>query len=617
MYDNRGGKVENKSKKIEILSFLVLIVLILALGFTLYLRRNSITNVNKVLSNKFDEIKCVDDNCDYITVYKKSKNKVYVYDSYGGRISKFDKNNSNMLYVVTPSYMLFKDVKDNGDIKNYVLAKSDGKKIYKSKNELVKLTDYLIEEKEENSSKIISNKGKELYSNVSKIKRFDGVTQIKILDDEYLLDEKGEKILTDYVIEKEVRNENDETVYIILKDSSKAYYYFDTKTGKIKGDSFTSYGEIEPDYSVIIYKKFNGETVKFILKPNGDQKEDENDSQVKLVKKVKESLDEKYNLYVQSVYSNDQTKVLVDNKENNSFGTFDIKEKKYKKIYDYTKANGSSVILNFDSYDGNKYFQISCTESMCGAPKITVFDVENGKVVYEYVHGENKISNFTGLEGGYKLVKYTMDSTEEYSDKYVLYDKKNNIVASSKHLITVVDKKVLFGKKYDEELTIIYSAKQKKVINTEETLAEVKKVDSSKLYKYSDDKYTYLVSGKGTELFKIKNSKSNLVYADSVILNVSEKNVDIIDANSNKVGKYKFEKNENLLNEDGSNITTYKNSIFVNNSSENYSKIVDYSGNKIKKIKKLNITDVKLSKKSNNVIIITGSGKKYGLYIAK
>ena len=43
--------------------------------------------------------------------------------------------------------------------------------------------------------------------------------------------------------------------------------------------------------------------------------------------------------------------------------------------------------------------------------------------------------------------------------------------------------------------------------------------------------------------------------------------------------------NESVLNSNDS-LVSYKNSIFVNNETSNYGKIVDYSGTKIKKIKK-------------------------------
>ena len=46
-------------------------------------------------------------------------------------------------------------------------------------------------------------------------------------------------------------------------------------------------------------------------------------------------------------------------------------------------------------------------------------------------------------------------------------------------------------------------------------------------------------------------------------------------------------------------------------------KIVDYTGTKIKKIKKATIAKVSQSKETKNIVIITTNGKKYGLYIAK
>lgn len=609
--------MEKKSKKIEILIFVILVVLILGLATTLYLRRNRITNVNKALANKFDEIKCLDDDCDFLTVYNKSKNKIYVYDSYGTKISKFDKSNSKMLYDATPNYLLFKNVSDKGKIKSYYITKVNGKKVYSSKNELTVLTDFLVEEKLDDSSNIVNNKGDVLYSNISKVKRYRNVSSIKVLDDEYLIDEKGDRTLDDYVVDNEVLDSEGETLYLILKDSSNAYYYFDAKNEKFRGDNFTSYNINETKKTIKAYRKSNGETIVLDIDKKGEQKESEEESQVKIVKKIKPNLDEKYRLYQKALYSNLQDKVLVDNLEDNSFGTFDLKEKKYKKLYDYAQENGSSIVLSFKSYNDDKYYQISCSESMCGTAKVTVYDAKKGKVLFEYTDGEDKIKNFTGLEGGYKLVKYTGNSTEEFSNKYVLYNKKNEIVAKSDNLITVVDKGIIFGKKYDEESSIIYSAKLKKVLNTDDTLADVKKVGKSKVYRYEDDKKTYIVTENGKVLFKVNKEKANLVFSKDLIMNVSDKKVSLISAKNDKVGEYKFEKNESLVSSEGEDIQSYKNSIFVNNSTDNYGKIVDYTGTKIKKIKKATIAKVSQSKETKNIVIITTNGKKYGLYIAK
>ena len=610
--------MKKNNKKIEILLIALLVVLIAGLGLTLYLRRNTITNVNKVLANKYDEIKCVDDDCDFMTVYDSSKNKIYVYDSYGDKVSKYTKSNSKMIYDATSSYLLFKKVNKEGEIVEYFATKSNGKKVYSSKNELIVLTDYLIEEKLDGKSNIINYKGETLYSDITKVKRYKSVSSIKVLDEEYLIDERGTRTLSDYVIDKEVLDSEGETLYLILQDSSKAYYYFDAKAEKFKGESFTSYTFNETKKTIKAYKESNGETTVLDISKKGDQKESEEESQVKIVKKIKPLIDEnKYRLYTKGLYSNLQDKVLVDNLEENSFGIFDLKEKTYKELYKYTKENGSSIIISFKSYDDNKYFQVNCTEGMCGENKITVYDAKKGKVLFSYVHGENKIKNFTGLAGGYKLVKYTVDSTEEFSDKYVLYNKKNEIVASSKNLIIVVDKEILFGKKYDEEMSIIYSAKLKKAFNTDDNLADIQKVNKIKVYKYADEEYTHIVSTNGKELFKVKTADTNVVFAKDLILNVTDKKVSLINANNNKVGEYKFAKNESVIGSNGQVILSYKKSIFVNNATDNYGKIVYYNGSKIKKLKKTTISEVFQSKKTKNVIIITTSGKKFGFYIAK
>lgn len=611
--------MEKNSKKIEIISFIVLVILILTLALTLYLRRNSIVNINRVLSNKFDEIKCVNEDCNYLSVYDKSKNMVYIYDSYGVKLGKYEKKSSEVFQDATSNYMIFKKLRDDGSVRSYSVLKYNGKEVYNSKNELNILTDYLVSEKNGEETKIINNNGDVLYNAISDLKRYKNVSSITVSEKEYLIDDRGDRILTDYVVEKEVYDVDDEEnlMYLILKDSSNAFYYFDVVHEKIKGTEFTKYDQLDEDNNLVIYKKVNGEIEKFVLSSDGDQKEDEEESQAKVAKKLKQNIDKKYEIYSMSLYSTYQSKILVNNKEDNSFGTYEIKTKKYKKIYSYTVDNGSSVILNFDHYDNNKYVQISCSEADCGVDRVTVFDVKAGKVLFKYEAGENKIKDFTGLKGEYKLVKYTPDSSDKYANKYVLYDKKNNIVASSTNLIVVPGKKVIYGKKYSSEPSIIYSTKEKKVLNTDDNLATLKKVNKTKMYEYEDEEKIYLVSNKGDILYKVDKSKSNLIYSKNVILDTSDKKVKIVDAKRNKVGEYKFEKNETMVINSSNKEISYKNSIFVNNEKSNYGKIVDYSGSKIKKIKKSIIKEVKYSEKTGNIFVITSQNNKYGLYIAK
>ncbi len=609
--------MEKNNKKIEIVSFLVLITLILILAFTLYIRRNSILNINRVLKDKYDEIKCIDEDCNYLSVFDESKKMYYIYDSYGIKLTKYKKSSSKVLYNVTPTYLLFKSVDKEGKVDKYFITKTNGKEVYKSSTELNVLSDYLVTEEKDNVTKIINGNGDVLFNSVTELKRYKNVSSIKVENKEYLIDDRGNRILSDYVIDKEMYDEDGEILYIILKDSSKVYYYFDVVHEKIKGTEFVKYEELDEDYNLTIYKKFNGEIQKYVLTKDGDQYEDEEESQAKLYKKFKKTISKDYYIYTSALSSAYQPKLLVDNKKENSFGLYDIKTKEYKKLYDYTKENGNSIILSFDSYDRNKYIQVVCSKGTCENDTIIVFDVKKGKVLFTHNSTENNVKDYTGLKGGYKIIKYTLDSSEEFKDKYVLYDSKNNIITSSTKMITVVDRKVIFGKKYKYEPSILYSVKLKKVLNTEDTLAELKKVNKVKIYKYEDDKNINLVSNKGNILYKINKEDSNLFYAKEAILDVSEKRVKMVDAKKNKVGEYKFEKNETMVTNSSNKEISYKNSIFVNNEKSNYGKIVDYSGNKIKKIKKSIIKEVNYSEKTGNIFVITSQNNKYGLYIAK
>ena len=70
----------------------------------------------------------------------------------------------------------------------------------------------------------------------------------------------------------------------------------------------------------------------------------------------------------------------------------------------------------------------------------------------------------------------------------------------------------------------------------------------------------------------------------------------------------------------GDLIAPYRGALFINNSSDNYIKVINRKGNTIKRIKKAEILNI-YKTKSNNVVIITkndiGKAAQYGLYIAK
>ena len=69
----------------------------------------------------------------------------------------------------------------------------------------------------------------------------------------------------------------------------------------------------------------------------------------------------------------------------------------------------------------------------------------------------------------------------------------------------------------------------------------------------------------------------------------------------------------------GELIAPFRGAIFINNTSDNYFKVLNYKGHSIKKVKKSTISNV-YKNKSNNVVIITkkiGKTTEYGLYTAK
>ena len=115
--------MEKKRKNILIISIISLIILVIILYFII----NNI-QINKILSAKYDDIKCVDSNCNGIIASKDGKNKEFVLlDSNGKIISKF-KNNKTTYNISVISKNYFISVDQNDDNKTtYILYNKNGK----------------------------------------------------------------------------------------------------------------------------------------------------------------------------------------------------------------------------------------------------------------------------------------------------------------------------------------------------------------------------------------------------------------------------------------------------------------------------------------------------------
>ena len=82
-------------------------------------------------------------------------------------------------------------------------------------------------------------------------------------------------------------------------------------------------------------------------------------------------------LYSYGIKDPNQDRVLVDNKDDRSFGILNVKTNNYKKLYSYKGNSRSSFssVIELNSY--NNYVQINCSISNCDEPKTYIYDLEN------------------------------------------------------------------------------------------------------------------------------------------------------------------------------------------------------------------------------------------------
>lgn len=625
--------VRNHKKLCLIISTLLLIGIILLIIFG---RSNVLTvkRVKKILSPNYYSIDCLDENCDYISASKGDKLGKYttfVYDASGKKIAKFkDKYNSDSKYVKTISgvnehYLIFKksDYSTDKTI-GYVITTTKGKEKYASENVLYSLTDELISEKADDTYKIVNTKGKTIFSNVNDIEKYadNNILSLTVKNENIITDANGKAILNGYKIVAEVKDDNDKTLYFVLEDSNKnAYYCFSYSKNKIIGDSFNGYTTGSKTGELIITKNENGSSKKYILGRDGKQRELTVESTKEFTDRVNKILNtDEYTLYTDSVKLNNQKVVFVNNKKKNTFGVFDIANKKYTKLLDFTGENGTATIYELVSNEKEAYLQINCSNNYCKDSTMIVYDVVNNKELYRTTDKDNIAQNYAQYED-YKVIKYSLSSSDDYKGKYVLYDKNNKEVLRSSNQIVVVDKEFTFGKTPSSQSLIFYSAKKNKSLNKDSNLGSKITISNTYVYKYSDANKTYLLNSKGKQLKELSNSSASLIYSKDAIIYIENNRIFIVNPVDNRTSAYKLKNNEKINDNSGENIAPYKNALYINNSVDNYFKVVNVKGRQIKKVRNSSIDKVRYNKKNNTVIIISKRVKDnnnlYGLYIAK
>ena len=607
--------MEKKRKNILIISIISLLILVIILYFII----NNI-QINKILSTKYDDIKCVDSNCNGVVASKKGKNKEFVLlDSNGKIISKFKNNNTPYnINAISKNYFISVDQNDDNNT-TYILYNKKGKQVYKTNEKLEKINDeYILVNNDNEKYTILSKHGEKKYSNINEINILDNGKYIYAqIDKEYVIfNEKLDKVLTNYTVDKEIKDKNNKTIYLIIKDvKSEKYSYFDIKSSKIIGESFSSYKESDNENEFLITRKVNNSKVTYVLYKNGKQKKSENSkSQIELVNDIKSILNKDYYLYTSTVLNEGNKYVLVDNLKENSIGTFNIKTKKYTEIYKYTKTENMYSTVNKIESKNKEYYQISCDLNACDTPVSVVYNLTDNKEILRNNDSDKIVRNYTQYENNYKVIKYAKNGeNEDYNGKYVLYDNNNKEVSKLDNEIVVIDSKMIIGNDISDSKIALYNSKTKKMLT--EAQGEIINLNNEKLYKYkTDNNEEFIVDNTGKEIAQ-KSSNDVLVYSDDSILS-GDKSIEVYNLNTNKKINYSLTKNEEITDVTSSTIKPYKGLIYVNNTKNNYFKIIKNNG-KEKKIKKLTINRIMENDEKNVIIITKNSSNKYGLYIIK
>lgn len=623
-------KVEKRIKIIGmVLSLAIILVAVVSLVYKAA-NNNRISFVTKKLSAKYDDVKCINASCDGIMAVqnKKKKDVVRIYNSKGNLVAKYKEKDSGKIkapYEIKKDYFLKKTTESDGKEVSSSIHNLNGKELYSSSNPLTALSNYFIlMQKQGNIGDVytlINKDGKELYSNISEIENYnDEYVYIKIDKDYFILNNKGKKLLEGYKIVREVK-ENDKSLYLVVKeDNNDLYYYFDVKDGKIVGEGFNDY-KIQKDNTIRVTKKENDTTVNYIVKTNGKQEElDEADDYTNAINTIKSKIDsKKYLIYPASVTSSKQKNVLVDNLANKSIGILNLSSNKFKKLYDYSSNKFYSTINVLESLDDNLYLQISCTENVCNNNKMVVYNMTENKEIFKNEGNDKVAQNYVQFKNGYKVFKFNHSSKDEkYKGKYVLYDDNNKELAMSTNEINVIDSEIVLGNVSDKSI-VLYVSSRKKQLNNENESASKLDIKNNNYYQYKKGNDNIIVDSNGKKIYSINNGK--LEYNDENIFAITNKLIKIYNMKTEEINIYKFEKNESLNNISNKNIKPFKNTIFVNNSDDNYIKVVNSKGKVIKTIKDSVIKSVEYNEKEKKAYIVTkkdvDSKIKFGLYIAK
>ncbi len=641
-----------KKKKIGlpiIIGIVVIVVIAIVLFIVLKGKGNKLGSIEKtqsvskayeLISNDYQSIDCAE-KCKYLYGYKgedKLTGKFDFFDESGKKIGEFD------LSKVDPKLAVTFDIEDIADsyfIASYLVAGELDYKyvVYNMKGKVLleasdaeKLTNKYFTATDDDKKYIFDNSGKVIYEDIENANVYnDKYITFRTNKVDKVIDENAKEILSGYTISKVILDENDEIDYLIIKNTEESVYnYYNIKENSKKGDSFTNY--TTEDDKVIITKKVDSKSKKFVLNSNGEQVEyvtgeiDSKDTDA-YYDKFKEKIDsEKYGIFKSVLNAEDQNYILVDDKSANKFGVLDVSKGEFKELGTYKENSGRRLNLKKlstnNKLEGNDdiIYSIECTTYYCDNNITTIYNFSKNELLVSRDGSEKSpIYSYKLYDNGYYVIK-TASSKLDDSNTYFLYNEKDEELFNSENDIKLIDSKVTYYSSSisDTGKINLYSLKEKKVINLDSD-DEVISVSSQKfedniLYQFVNGNNTYLVNEDG-EVTKLEGTyKSN----DGIGIYLSSDNkVSYYNVFTKDTSSYELGKNESTNGSTGKELVPYRNALFVNNSYDNTFKVIGVNGKVLLEKKDLQIHSV--SKRDDGSILVTVIDKddNKGIYIVR
>ena len=591
----------------------ICLVIVIALALLIIFNRtneNMVTRATKVFGKKYYRINCINTDCKYMVTYKgskKGKTEIKVINGNGKTISKYDIDYSSDELIMEPvnaaeKYVIV-SLKDSKKYTHgYAVLNNSGKEVLREEDyTLYPITDKYIYGKKDDLYTIYDYKGNTLYKDVKYVTFYNEGKIITFVSDKVnTIDENSKRILDDYEIVEEVKDD-EKTLYLIVQDGNGVFYYFDVNKYKLVGDSFNSY-VILSDNKLIVTRKANSSIKRVLLDTNGKE-----ESEITPKKGIADKVKEGYTVFEDSIVSAKQKGVLATYE--NRFGSYDLKTGEFNGFFNFKGSEKRVEAYNIYEDLETARLEIGCSSTYCENRTIVVYDPFNNSVVFSYA-GDKEITKYREYKNSYKVVMFR-DNT------YALFDDKSELVLESANNIVVIDDEELISDTTGKSNVLLYSAKEKKLLNDENSLALLDNTSNYDLYRYFDEKYMYLFNKEGKLYKRIPIEESSLSTGDKYILHSKKNKVNVYNLIDNSDITIKLGNNEDTNNYEGVPIVPNKGMIIVSNYKDNTIKIYNYKKKLIKKIKKSEVISADYNEENNTIFLVTKKNKKYNLYIIK